>query len=326
MLSGIITDAQSGGPVTDAMVRLMASIVVSSMTDANGYYHFDEVDVEGQCRMWVFSKAYVGIYDEQEPLQVTLKKDEPTVRDFVLKRACMVDVFVFDETGVPVSKADVYATSLADTIVRKEIEAGQSKSTDPNGYLLVGGFPPSKTPYLITVIKPGYAPVRLSFTLTNPEVIEYGEVVLQKGLDIPGYACYADGLPAAGARISAQPKWWPWLSGMPFYAVEPNGFFTLPNVAPGDHTIRAHLTDPSGGDDIYFGVMESTLPPADGGLLYVEIPRKSPQSLASISGTVVYPKGRKPDRLCISTLSPVGTICSHCSLEYFGPRTETRLF
>ncbi|MBE0534815.1 MAG: sigma-70 family RNA polymerase sigma factor [Phycisphaerae bacterium] len=307
MLSGIITDAQSGEPVTDAMVRLRASIVVSSMTDANGYYHFDEVDVEGQCRMWVFSKAYVGIYDEQEPLQVTFKKDEPTVRDLVLERACMVDVFTLDEMGAPVSRATVYATTLADTIHRRQIEDGPSRSTDPNGYVLVGGFRPSETPYLITVTKPGYAPAKLIFTLTDPEVVEYGEVVLQKGIEVSGHARYADGLPAVGAKISARPKWWPQQYWMPIYAVEPNGFFTLQNVAPGDYTIFAHLTDQSGGGATSFGLMESTLPPADGGLLYVEIPRKSPQSLASISGTVLYAEGRRPDRLCISALSPMGT-------------------
>ena len=52
--------------------------------------------------------------------------------------------------------------------------------------------------------------------------------------------------------------------------------------------------------------MQSKLPLAGDGVLIVKIPKKSPGSLASISGTIKFKGNKRPNSINISAYSPNG--------------------
>jgi len=333
VLSGLITDVNTGEPVSDARVRISIRSMYTTETDANGFYYFDKIKQDGNYRIQIASKEYVGIYDyEKQPL-VSLKKDKQRVKHFELEKACMIEVRVVDEAGEPVKKARVIATSLADNRRREIGHMLHFQGTDDDGFIMLGGFKPSATNYLITamhkvekehidkgdglrevIMGTVHAPGKLFVKLNDPEVIQYGEIVLEKGVKVTGYAQYADGIPADGLKVSAKPDWWHCNSSTGNYPVEPNGFFTLENIVPGDFSIHAYFEHEDGEGGYSFAVMQSKLPIEDDGLLIVKIPKKSPGSLVSISGTIKFTGDKRPDYIDISAYSPTGSR-EHVSLR-----------
>ena len=151
MLSGRITDVETGEPVRDA--RLMASMsrIYTTKADANGFYCLEKIDTAGDFRVSIVSQEYVGIPDDDRSSVVHLSPDKQMVKHFQLPKACMVDVWVVDANGVGIKDAKVVGTSLADDR-RREVNRSPyaGMRTDPNGYILLGGFPPAETDYLIT--------------------------------------------------------------------------------------------------------------------------------------------------------------------------------
>ena len=311
VLSGLVTDSTTGEPVRDALIRIELSGRLESHTDANGFYSFDKVHRPGSHRVWILSKEYVGITIGQKPLAVHVAGDKQAVRHFQLPKACMVDLWVTDANSAPIENARIVTTSLADSIPYEVGYAGNRRDTDPNGYFMIGGIPPADTDYLITAWHQAdqsydYAPARAVLRLDDPNVVAQVRITLEKGEEVHGYAEYADGVPAKDVGIVARPAWWHCNYGVNHHNVDADGLFTLPHVTPGTYNICMYIPRPDGSGGTVSGVMEAQLPPANGEPLVVRLPQRSPQSLASISGTIVFLGAKKPNNVSISAYSPTG--------------------
>lgn len=321
VLSGLITDVNTGEPVTDARVYISVRRIYSTETDANGFYSFEKIRSDGEYHVTVFSKKYIGIR-EWARQSIHLEKDTQIVKHFELARGCQIELRVVDEAGHPVERARLASTWLADEKKREIGDRIERDRTNEQGYVLLGGFRPADTPYLITVThrrdgefveRDGmrvrqthwdYAPAKLEVTLTDPNVIEYRPIVLQKGLEIQGYAEYLDAVPAGDLDIGAEPDWWHSWNVPESYPVDADGYFTLKYILPGNYSISAGFPPDEDGSRRARSVMETQLPAEAGELLVVTIPEKSPGSLASISGKVVFSSGAKPRYISIGAHSP----------------------
>jgi protocatechuate 3,4-dioxygenase beta subunit len=301
VICGHITDAKTGQPVTDATVKVM-EYNLKTETDANGYYHIDTIYNDGDYRIAVDSNGYSGITNYDSMPVVNLRKGKEVVKDFKLNKACMIEVQVVDEANQPVEGAVLSAASLTDEYNNKfrEIRC----RTDKNGVAILGGLPPSKTPYQIVAYHYGAtdkqshqrqldcAPGKLEALLNDTNVVESGRIVLQKGADVYGNARYEDGVPASDLKISVYPNWGSFDNASGSYPVDSNGDFTLRHIAPGIYRLMADIPMASGGT-IGITISRTTLPPADNEPLKITIPQKSPQSLVSIRGKLVFPSGKK---------------------------------
>ena len=322
VLSGLITDSATGAPIQDALVDI-SNNGSRARTDEHGFYSIEKIYRPGNCRITVASKAYVGIgYDAKRSL-INLSQDKQMVRHFQLPRACMVNVRVLDANGVGIQGARVVATSLADDLKREIGGHGMPERTDHRGELLLGSFPPAQTDYLITVwhevtirkekmangigrvfMQYDYAAAKAELRLTDPNIIESVDIVLKKGKPVHGYAEYADGVPATDIQIGAQPAWWHCSGGGDHYPVREDGTFTLEHITPGTYDIKMLTTGPGGLPQSSGGVIQIKLPPPDEQPLIIHLPVPSPQSLASISGRVIFPGKEKADDIEVSAYSP----------------------
>jgi len=318
VLCGLITDAKSGRPVTDAMVII--ENMGNTETDANGFYCLEKIHRDGDYRIEIDSNEYVGITDYSTMPIVNLRQNKQVVKDFKLDKACMIEMQVVDEAGKPIEGAELKATSLVDERSRDIGGQVRRNRTDKDGTLLLGGFPPSKTGYLITAThgikitslrKDGYgvvqthwdyAPGKLIIILNDTEVVESGRIVLQKGIDVNGIAQYQDGVPASDLKIEAYPDWWSSYTCPESYPIDANGRFTFRHIVPGIYRIQVNI--PTGkGSSMGINVLQTALPLPNNEILTVTIPQKSPRALASISGKFTFTGGKIPDYVDIQVYS-----------------------
>jgi len=344
VLSGMITDAETGEPVRDALVRVSMRRIFDTRTDANGFYWFEKIHEAGNFDIAIDSKEYVGIaWGERNPV-VHLSQDSQAVRHFQLPRACMVDLWVVDANGVGIKGAKVVPTSLADSNRRPVSYFGEQRETDPNGYILLGGFPPAETDYLITawhqvetlvkaeggirIMRTAYdsAPGKAIVRLTDRNIVKQVQIVLERGQQVHGYVQYADGVPASDIEIVARPAWWHCNYGVQGDPVNADGTFVLKHVMPGTYDIGAEITrlDFSGGT--IRTVAQVQLPPADNEPLIVRLSEKSPQSLVAISGRFVFVGDKRPDNIRIVAYSPTaGHVFANVGHEPTGGVKDTFL-
>ncbi|MGB7582008.1 MAG: carboxypeptidase regulatory-like domain-containing protein [Sedimentisphaerales bacterium] len=313
VLCGHITDAKTGQPVTDATV--IVERTDRAKTDANGYYYVNTTYTDRDCQIAVDSNDYVAITDYQSMPSLRIQKGTQTVKDFKLDKACMIQVQVVDEANQPIENTELSAASLTDEYRNKFSEI--KRRTDKNGVAIFGGLPPSKTPYQIVANHYGvtdershqrqwdYAPGKLEALLNDTNVVESGRIVLQKGTDVYGNARYEDGVPASDLKIEASPNWWGYSSSPESYPIDANGNFTLRHVAPGIYRLMAYIPMVSGGS-MGITISQTTLPPADNEPLKLTIPQKSPQSLVSIRGKLVFPGGKKAKFVNIEAYTSAG--------------------
>lgn len=318
VLCGLITDAKSGRPVTDAMVII--ENMGNTETDANGFYCLEKIHRDGDYRIEIDSNEYVGITDYSTMPIVNLRQNKQVVKDFKLDKACMIEMQVVDEAGKPIEGAELKATSLVDERSRDIGGQVRRNRTDKDGTLLLGGFPPSKTSYLITAThgiritslrKDGhgvvqthwdYAPGKLIIILNDTEVVESGRIVLQKGVDVNGTALYQDSVPASDLKIIPYPDWWQSNNCPESYLIDANGNFTLHNIVPGIYKIQANIPTGEGGS-MGITVLRTMLPLPDNEVLTLTIPQKSPQALVSIKGRLNFIEDKVPNYVHIDAYS-----------------------
>ncbi|MHC4222273.1 MAG: carboxypeptidase-like regulatory domain-containing protein, partial [Planctomycetota bacterium] len=63
VLSGQITDIETGQPVTDARVKINIGPIFEAVTDPNGFYYFKSIDTDGNYEIRVITKEYVCLTD-----------------------------------------------------------------------------------------------------------------------------------------------------------------------------------------------------------------------------------------------------------------------
>jgi RNA polymerase sigma factor (sigma-70 family) len=323
VLSGRITDIETGEPVSGAQLMILSGHVYTAISDANGFYCIERIDAAGDYDVTVTCEEYVGISQGEDRLAVHLSPDAQIVRHFQLHKACMVDVWVVDANGAGIPDAVVVGTSLADDRMREVNRLLAARRTDPNGYLLLGGFAPADADYLITAwhtvaadaegregppqadSECDYAPGRATIRLTDSNVIPQVQIVLERGAPAQARVEYADGVPAAGAEIEVTPAWWHSTYALPGYRAGEDGTFTLKHVVADLYDVWVRTPTSESG---YMSrkVMQTQLPTADGGPLPVRLAEKSPQSLVSIGGTLVIRGQETPDSVRITMMSPSG--------------------
>jgi len=325
VLSGLITDAETHEPVTGAKVyatHVKGGRIHPSETDPNGFYCFKDVRQDGDYNIQIFQKEYVGVH-YHDKVKIHLQKENQAVKDFKLQRACMIDISVVDEEGQPIAGTYFLNTLLADEEKREIGDTVHREKTDADGLILLGGFKPIDTPYLIVAghrvrgdlvqrkgmryyeTYPDYAPGRLEVILTEPNTVEFREIILEKGNSVAGYIEYLDGEPATDLKISAYPKWWHSNYLPKGYPVDANGYFALKHILPGSYNIQASVPV---SDDSWRGksLGYRELPLEDGELLELRFPERSTKSLASISGTVKWIGEGKPRYVHIDARTPQG--------------------
>jgi beta-lactamase regulating signal transducer with metallopeptidase domain/protocatechuate 3,4-dioxygenase beta subunit len=299
VLSGRIL-GEDGKPVVGARIQASPNGNVRQMpkevvTDARGDYTIPEIYGDCEYTFTLISRDHIGFPVSIGAPILFLKRDQPIVQHFVLKKACQIEVLVVDENGQPTEKAEVYVTSRSG---REEYPYSQGERPDPTGKVRLGGLEPSSTPYLITSVCEGYAPGKLVVTLKEPARIETGKIVMQKGVSVKARAICSDGKPPTGWSIVIDPRWWDLNLSLEKYPVDSEGNVTLEHVLPGDYTVWYYL--PSGRGKY---VMDATLPPPTEPL-EIRIAQSSPGSLVSISGTVDCGSIRRKDQIFVTARQP----------------------
>lgn len=287
ILGGIVTNAKTGEPISDVEISLQGPGYERTKTDANGTYHFDKIR-EGKYRIEIKSKECVGITNYQKLPIVSLYGDSKLVKHFELEPACMIDIEVVNEANEPIKNVTVVVSSMTEEYGS---QIGQSQRTDKNGVTTLGGIEPAEIEYLITAKQNGhidYAPAGLLVKLNDTNTVEFGKIVMKKGVAVKGYAEYLDGIPAGNLQISAKPDWWHCNYSAPSYEIDPNGYFTLSHIEAGRYSIGAHIPEGDGGGYRIQTALQTNLPLQNDELLMVTVPQKSPESLVAISGTITY--------------------------------------
>lgn len=318
ILSGRLTETETGNPIANAEIQLHKDRrILRTHSDPNGFYAYTKIEGAGTYEICIDPPpAYRGYPWNANNPRLTLDPAQSRVQEFQLERACRVAITVVDVNGVAIPRTKVVATSLAEPSPRIIGYFGDERETDPNGYLLYGGFPPAAVEYLITAFheklyreerngrslghyRRDYAPAHANVRLTDPNTITEVTMVLYKGESIHGYMEFADGVPAPHMRLSAQPDWWHSNRGMTRYPANEDATFTIEHVTPGMYDIQVTYPREESGDGSIRTVFRTELPLADGEPLIVKLPQNSTQSPASISGTIAFQGEKKPDSVSI---------------------------
>ena len=285
-LSGLVLDAETAEPISDVEIFISRGDILSQKTGANGIYRFEDVADQGEYRIWTWSDTYIGAYDWFLLPDVNLSNNIETVKHFELKPACMIAVMVVDEEDSPIENVQLIPT-LPDGEYGIEIgNRMRNILTSADGFELIGGFEPSKSPYLIAAThrkaasaqeggvrltrQTDYAPGYLKVNLNKTDAIEIGKIVMRKGLQVKGYVRHPLGMPVEDMEVSANPKWWQNMNPTSLEPIDPNGCFTLPHIIPGDYTIYIHMPKENLGRTSY-QILEASLPLKDG-LLLLTVP------------------------------------------------------
>lgn len=268
VLSGFITDIETGEAVIDANIAISSEKNYTTTTDENGFYYFENAVDDGNYRIKITSKEYVGITEQEKYPVVYLSKDSQVIKHFRLEKACMIDLLVIDEVNEPVSNVRIFITKPAEK--NKIIDTGSGQMTDEKGLLLLGGL--RRGTFNLTAIHKitnestdivetltNFAPERITIKLENPNVIEYREIILKKGAEIQGQVQFTDGSSEDNLIISVQPVWW----DLPFkaqnYTTDYDGKFKLENITDGTYQIKLKTKDDN--NDIFS--FQAELPPKD---------------------------------------------------------------
>ncbi len=85
VLSGLVTDIQTGAPVQDAVVRISLPRVYHCRTDANGFYSLESIPQAGTANVTVESKEYIGASAQDQKRVVLLSPDKQAVQYFQMR-------------------------------------------------------------------------------------------------------------------------------------------------------------------------------------------------------------------------------------------------
>ena len=293
VLSGLITDKETGEPVIDAQISLALPNGETATThvDENGFYFFDKLPQYGNCELGIESKEYVGLktcYRNKRSLNIS--PETQTVHHIQLEKACMLELEAVDEQGKPV-KDVIAAITDTSSVIGSIITDNGSKKTGDDCRIVLGGIKPSNNAYNLSMRHSGTDPNSHSTTcdyvfisrqivLNDPEIIKYVKIVMKKGIDVNGRLLYSNGMPANDLKISAEPKWKPYTRFCyPRIEVRSDGTFTLKHVEPGINDI---LTVRDREEKVI-----STMPLKEGDFLDLTIPYEDPSKLVEFTGKII---------------------------------------
>lgn len=334
VLSGRITDSETGEPIPDARVCIACGLNLFATTNAQGVYCFEKVREPGNFYLSVDTLTHVAVLRHQANRVLNLSDDKQMVQHFSLPKAAMADVWVVDQNGVGIPDAMVVVTSLLDDRYGSLGAFADNRRTDAKGYTIVGGIAPGQTDYLVTAwhsiegdregdgdgvrqhLICNYAPGKAVVQLPDPNVIPEVTIVLAEGKAVVAGVEYADGIPAAGVRLSLIPRWWHCSNALEGPKTDEGGTLTFDHVVPGSYDISWDKPFP-GGVTLAKTIMQAELPPEDGGPLLIRLPENAPQSLVSIRGTITFLGEGIPDSIGVTASSTAGLV-----FGWVGPQAD----
>jgi len=133
VLSGRITDIETGEPVVGAKLKISKGRYFHAVTDPNGFYYMDDISEDGNYRVEVSSLEYLWVSKWSEIPVVALAKGGRAVKHFKLRRGCQVEVDVVDEQGGPIKGADVSITWMGQKYGRETEVGRRFERTDGTG-------------------------------------------------------------------------------------------------------------------------------------------------------------------------------------------------
>ncbi len=302
VLSGLITDVNTAEPIEGARVYIYSredSQRRKATTDANGFYFFETVAKAGVYSIHVEAEEYIGgEFEGQSIDSAKLSAENSLVKDYQLERGSAIDVIAVDEDGKPVRLVEVFASYVSEEWGKGPKD---SVSTDREGKARIGGLRPDE--YIVTATHKHYAPTRQEVTFTRTGQYKLLEFIMEEGIEVQGRAMCSDGLPASGWEIAAEPDWWHSIHCVYDYAINEEGYFVIEHVIPGMHEIQIFIPKDGGSQGIWSAKM--ALPP-ENGLLEVNIPKPSPHSRVSISGSVKFTGGEPTGGIWVHASSDTG--------------------
>ncbi|MCH8219185.1 MAG: sigma-70 family RNA polymerase sigma factor, partial [Planctomycetes bacterium] len=157
VLSGLVTDIETGEAIVNAWVRLSTYPSIETQTDIHGFYSFSFADANGVTSCKIAVEATTHVDPERRGLNysnIQLTQDIQVVKHFKLARGCSLDVQVVDSNGIGIPNARVLASAPYDLLNQFTGFWGTSKrgtlvQTDPNGMINLGPYPVADTDYLI---------------------------------------------------------------------------------------------------------------------------------------------------------------------------------
>lgn len=195
VLSGFVSDAETGKPISDVNICLEGRPAACTITDANGFYCLDKaVDYatshngveEGEYRIIIHSKEYIDANGGNLRPIVSLKNDSNTVENFTLTPACMINIEVVNEANEPLKGAFVYeARSVSYEEPNKEsYRFGTADHTNESGQVILGSFESSEDPRIFIATYNDYVPESLTVVLNNHQIRPFYRIVVKKVQDI----------------------------------------------------------------------------------------------------------------------------------------------
>jgi hypothetical protein len=202
-IRGRVIDGTTGAPVTE-IVYSVEPVSPEPGTRMGRGIHRGEQNADGRFVVTVPAGTYrvsasANGFTPAEPLEVRVDAREPATVDIPLSRGVIITGRVTDESGLPVSEADVMvldAESLRGRTQRTRVAPGHGR-TDADGSFTVSGVRAGEAS--LTVRKPGFVPFRKTL---DAETTMSVDVQLAKGLTVRGIVTRG-GKPVADAQISA---------------------------------------------------------------------------------------------------------------------------
>ena len=338
VLSGLVTDKETGEPVVGACVELDTYPRREVETDRHGFYCFKDINGVQQCRVRVSSQTHVDMEREgANRSRLQLVPEVQVVKHFQLVRGCPLTVQVVDANDVGVAHVQVLVAAPDDLQNQSAGFLGSSRQgkptrTDANGVVDLGPLPIIDTDYMVQAwtepleniqkdlltiqdvnqLYP-YAPAYTRVRLSDPEIHSQIKMLLERGESVFGYVECSDQVPATEARIRVCPSWWQGNEyRLPSYPVDDDGTFELCHTLAGGYLISVYFpTDPNVlGTSL--GVrtdLDVSLPLPDQAPLQIHLPDVSSLNCESIQGVLSISNVSYPMEVCLS-LSHEGSTTS----------------
>lgn len=278
IFSGMIKDTE-GNPVDDAQIILIGESIFTARVDDFGVFVFSGPMKSGDYRVLIQSSKCVGLTESAKLPVVSIVAEEPSVKNFQLRKACQVELKVVDERGDPVV-CTVYHMPLG----RDHYNAVRSE-TKTDGVVVIGGIDPEVGRYQLGINSERHALARLEVNETDTSQISKYELVLKEGKSVSGTVLCSDQQPAAGWEMCALPTWWNFGQSPMSDTIGDDGSFELNHIGEGPYNVVVYI--PLGDRRSSSAVVASDIDlAATSSALNLTVDHPSPKSMRYLEGTV----------------------------------------
>jgi hypothetical protein len=284
-ITGSVTDAMSGTPISGARVTLLMVIDVPggtygrrprlSITDANGAFSFDGIE-PAEYTLSVEKTGFASYPDVfgdglPERLRVGANHEDPQLR-ITLKKGAVIAGRILNAVGEPEANLQVSALKRTDKVGPIGFaQVGNAQTNDlgefriaglPSGEYLISTAPQRHGPFDVvqtgatTTFAPTFFPGTLDQNAASTVMLVPGQAVTSieftiatvAGFRVSGVVLDQSGRPSPHAMVTLIPNVRTSASFMPMMAIAADdGTFEIGQVIPGTYRINAHVNEAGGG-------------------------------------------------------------------------------